>query len=100
MTYDFDGKRILVTGATSGIGAELARACAQRGAIVGICGRRGDRLDVVLAELQESSPNSRAWTIDLSEIDAINGFAQSVLAQFGGLDVLITTPVSQNAEPR
>ncbi len=89
MTYDFSDKRILVTGATSGIGAELARACAARGATVGVCGRRSERLDALLVELHATSPGSRAWTIDLSEIEGINNFAQSVLTEFGGIDVLI-----------
>ena len=40
MAYDFTGKRALVTGASSGIGAELAVRLASRGATVGICARR------------------------------------------------------------
>lgn len=87
--YDLTGKRVLVTGATSGIGAELARACAQRGATVGICGRRADRLEAVLAELVAHSPTSRGWVIDLAELDGIEAFARRVLDGLGGIDVLI-----------
>ena len=88
-TNDLTGKKILVTGASSGIGAELARAAAERGATVGICARRGDRLEAVLDDIQQHSPNSRAWTIDLADLDALDGFAADVLAEFGGLDVLV-----------
>ncbi len=89
MTYDFGGKRILITGATSGIGAELAVACARRGATVGICGRRAERLQSVLDELHQHSSVSRSWTIDLADLDGVAPFAQDVLDAFGGLDVLI-----------
>ncbi len=89
MGYDFAGKRVLVTGASSGIGAALAQGFAMRGAVVGICARRPDRLAAVLDGLQQHSPNSRSYTIDLADLDAIDGFAASVVADLGGLDVLV-----------
>jgi short-subunit dehydrogenase len=89
MTYDFSGKRVLVTGASSGIGEALARGFAARGATVGICARRADRLETVVKELQQQSPASRSWTIDLADLDAIDGFAATVAAELGGLDVLV-----------
>ena len=88
-TYDLAGKRVLITGAGTGLGAELARACAQRGAVVGICGRRVDRLEGVLTELHEHSPASRSWSIDLADLPRVSGFAANVIDAFGGLDVLI-----------
>ena len=89
MAYDFSGKRVLVTGASSGIGEALAKGFAARGATVGICARREDRLATVVKELQRSAPDSKAWPIDLADLDAIDGFAARVLAELGGLDVLV-----------
>jgi NAD(P)-dependent dehydrogenase (short-subunit alcohol dehydrogenase family) len=89
MAYDFKGKRVLVTGASAGIGKALALAFAERGATVGICARRSDRLAEVVAELQAHSPESRSWTIDLADLDAIEGFAARVLDDLGGIDVLV-----------
>jgi NAD(P)-dependent dehydrogenase (short-subunit alcohol dehydrogenase family) len=89
MTYDFHGKRVLVTGASTGIGAALAEGFAARGAVVGICARRADRLAEVLGRLQEHSPESRSWTIDLADLDGIDSFAARVIEELGGVDVLV-----------
>ncbi len=53
---DLDGARVLVTGASSGIGAALAPMLAGRGARVGIVARRADRLASVLAECEQAGP--------------------------------------------
>lgn len=83
------GRRVLVTGASSGIGAALARELAEQGAIVGMCARRTALLDKVLSDCQNLVPECQAWTIDLSEIDALDGFAARVEHELGGIDTLI-----------
>ena len=75
MTYSIEGKKVLVTGASTGIGAALAEGFAARGATVGICARRADRLAEVLERIQAHSPDSRSWTIDLADLDGIEAFA-------------------------
>jgi NAD(P)-dependent dehydrogenase (short-subunit alcohol dehydrogenase family) len=82
-------KRVLVTGASSGLGAALAVGLAERGAIVGLCARRPDRLHEVLDQVRQSSPDSRAWTVDLADLDGIDRFADRVVDELGGLDVLV-----------
>ena len=89
MSYSIEGKHVLVTGASSGIGAALAAGFAQRGAVVGICARRADRLAETLARVREHSPHSQAWTVDLAELDAIAAFAAEVERDLGGVDVLV-----------
>ena len=89
MTYDLSGKHVLVTGGSAGIGAALAEGFAKRGATVGICGRRQDRLDAVLARCREHAPASRAWKIDLSHLDELEGFAKLASDELGGVDVLV-----------
>ena len=89
MTYSLADKHVLVTGASSGIGAALAEGFARRGATVGICARRADRLDAVLGRLREHAPASRAWTVDLADLDGIEGFAARADEELGGVDVLV-----------
>jgi len=89
MTYDLKGKNVLVTGASAGIGAALAEAFAARGATVGICARRADRLADVLARCRAHAPESRSWTVDLADLGALPAFARQVSDEMGGVDVLV-----------
>ena len=84
-----DGSRVLVTGASSGIGAELAPMLAARGATVGLVARRADRLEAVLARCREHSPDSRMWVADLGDLAAAETVAREADEAFGGLDVLV-----------
>ena len=76
---------VLVTGASSGIGAATAIAFARRGATVGICARREDRLTEVLADL----PGGKMWVVDLADLEGIDEFAATADAELGGVDVLV-----------
>lgn len=89
MAYDLAGKRVLVTGGSSGIGAALAEAFAAAGATVDICARREDRLREVLARCREHAPESHMWVQDLSRLDEIEGFARTVEKALGPVDVLV-----------
>ena len=89
MGFDASGKRVLVTGASSGIGAALAEGFAGAGATVGICARREDRLAEVLGRCQAASPGSRRWVVDLSDPAAVDRLAADVVDELGGVDVLV-----------
>jgi NAD(P)-dependent dehydrogenase (short-subunit alcohol dehydrogenase family) len=86
---DVTGQRVLVTGASSGIGAGLAEEFARRGAVVGICARRQERLDEVLERCRVHSPESRRWVCDLSDPAVVDGLASSALEELGGVDILV-----------
>ncbi len=89
MRAELKGKRVLVTGASSGIGAAIARELASAGAVVGLCARRTALLDEVLSDCRASSPDSMAWTVDLADLGAVDGFAHRVERELGGVDVLV-----------
>jgi short-subunit dehydrogenase len=84
-----DGSKIVVTGASSGIGEALAPMLAKRGATVGIVARREARLKATLALCREYSPDSQMWVVDLSDIDAALGLVDEAWAELGGIDCLI-----------
>lgn len=86
---DLTGQRVLVTGASSGIGAGMAEEFARRGAVVGICARRKDRLQEVLARCQAHSPTSRMWVTDMTDAGAVGSLAASALEELGGVDILV-----------
>jgi short-subunit dehydrogenase len=71
----------LVTGASSGIGAALARAMTARGDTVGILGRREDKLAAV--------PAARRWILDLADLDAAEKWAIEAWDELGPIDVLV-----------
>ena len=89
MGFDATGQRVLVTGASSGIGAALAEAFAAAGATVGICARREDRLLEVLGRCRAHAPASRHWVVDLADPAAVDRLATDVLADIGGVDILV-----------
>lgn len=89
MAYEVSGRRVLVTGASSGIGAGLAEGLAKAGAVVGICARREDRLAEVLERCREHSPESRMWAVDLADMDAVDRLAEQALDELGRIDVLV-----------
>jgi 3-oxoacyl-[acyl-carrier protein] reductase len=81
---DFNGKRVLVIGGSSGIGNGIAQAFRARGAEVQVCGTRADAADYSAAEGSELEGLDYAQ-LDISDPGAIEAFVPS----FGRLDVLV-----------
>jgi short-subunit dehydrogenase len=94
-----DGAKVLVTGASSGIGAALAPILAKRGAIVGIVARRKDRLRDVLARCRAHEPDCRMWTADLGDLERAEQVALEAWDTFGGLDALVNNAAIPKRTP-
>jgi short-subunit dehydrogenase len=82
-------RTVLVTGASSGIGAALARHLAAKGVTVGLVARREDRLAAVLEECREHAPESRMWVVDVGERAAAAALVDAAWDAWGRIDVLV-----------
>jgi NAD(P)-dependent dehydrogenase (short-subunit alcohol dehydrogenase family) len=89
MDEHLNGRKVLVTGASSGIGAAAAVLFAQAGATVGLVARRADRLDEVLAQCREHAPDSQRWVADLSDLATAAQVADDAWSALGGLDAVV-----------
>lgn len=82
-------KRILITGATSGIGRSLALKLAAQGAQLALCGRSADKMESLMAELSAYGTQHVAQTFSVTEEQAIIDFVQTANREMGGIDILI-----------
>ena len=83
------GKRVLITGASSGIGEAGAEAFAAEGAEVILVARRADLLDDLAGRIAEAGGTASALPCDLSDLDAVDTLAETVEHRFGGVDILV-----------
>jgi uncharacterized protein len=86
-----DGGTVLITGASSGIGLELARQLAPRTRSLVVAARGAERLEGLKDELAARHPDLvvRPEACDLSDPEAVDGLAGRLLEDFGAVDVLI-----------
>jgi NAD(P)-dependent dehydrogenase (short-subunit alcohol dehydrogenase family) len=83
-----DSLRVFITGASSGIGAALARAYAARGATLGLLGRRGAALQALAATLPG---HHHVYTVDVTDRAALAAAAADFIARAGGADIVIAS---------
>lgn len=83
-----NGKVVIVTGASSGIGAEAARLFALEGCRVVICARRLDRLEELAGEIRASGGEALPVAMDVSQPEQIDAMVQNALAAFSRIDIL------------
>ncbi len=86
---DVAGKRILLTGASSGIGEAAAEKFAAKGATVIAVARRQELLDDLVGRITAKGGDARAHAVDLSDMDAIDELVATVERDLGGVDILI-----------
>jgi NAD(P)-dependent dehydrogenase (short-subunit alcohol dehydrogenase family) len=83
------GKRVLITGASSGIGEAGAERFAREGAEVIAVARRADLLEALSERIGKAGGTASPIPCDLSDLDAVDELADTVATRFGGVDILV-----------
>jgi NADP-dependent 3-hydroxy acid dehydrogenase YdfG len=86
---NIQGKVILITGASSGIGEGTARILAERGARVVLGARRTDRLEKLAGEINAKGGSARFRALDVTSLEDMEAFVAFAEKEFGRVDVLI-----------
>jgi NAD(P)-dependent dehydrogenase (short-subunit alcohol dehydrogenase family) len=91
MSYDIDlsGRVALVTGASSGLGAQFARVLARAGAGVALAGRRIERLKTLRAEIEADGGDAHVVPLDVTDHDAIKSAVAHAETEVGTIDILV-----------
>ncbi|HEX9401975.1 MAG TPA: SDR family oxidoreductase [Anaeromyxobacter sp.] len=85
----FEGKSVVVTGASAGIGRAIARAFGKARARVGLIARTGDALENAASEIQAAGGEALVLPLDLADAAAVDRAADEVARRFGGIDVWV-----------
>lgn len=86
---NIEGKVIVITGASSGIGAAVAKRLAAEGAVVALAARREDRLKTVCAEISAGGGKALYHVTDVTVRDQVVAMVNAVAEKYGRLDVII-----------
>ncbi|WP_066342893.1 SDR family oxidoreductase [Azohydromonas lata] len=89
MHIDLSNKRVIVTGASRGIGRAIARAFAAEGARVAICARTEADVAAAGEELGHQAQAVIARAVDVTDTEGVRRFVDEVASQWGGVDVLV-----------
>jgi len=93
-----EGRVALVTGAGRGIGAGIARACAEAGAHVAVVDRDESSVHEVASTLRDAGGDVEAFTCDVSERDQVRNTIDQVVERFGSLTALVNNAQALRAE--
>jgi NAD(P)-dependent dehydrogenase (short-subunit alcohol dehydrogenase family) len=97
--FQLDGRVALVTGASRGLGLQLAEALGEMGCKLAICARKADELDAAKARLERLGCEVLAVAADLQQLDRIPALVDAVLGRFGVIDILVNNAGATWAAP-
>lgn len=83
------GKVVLITGASSGIGAGLSHRLARAGATVLLVARSLEKLHDIVEDIQADGGRAHAYRCDLADLDSCDRLCEQAIAEHGGVDILV-----------
>jgi NADP-dependent 3-hydroxy acid dehydrogenase YdfG len=89
MGTNIDGKVVVITGASSGIGESTAKLLARGGAKVVLGARRRDRIDALAKEISASGGKAVGFTVDVAKRAEVEAFVEGAVETFGRIDVIV-----------
>lgn len=87
--FALNGRVVVVTGASEGIGRDIALGLAQAGADIIVCSRREEKLREVKIEIEKTGRRADLFVLDVSNVAHIEGLKSFILDRFGKVDVLV-----------
>jgi NADP-dependent 3-hydroxy acid dehydrogenase YdfG len=88
MSKNIEGKVVVITGASSGLGESTARYLAKLGATVVLGARRKDRLDAIVKDIQANGGKALAVEVDVTKRAEVEGLVKKAIDTYGKIDVL------------
>jgi len=86
---NFEGKVVVITGASSGLGEATARYLSARGATVVLGARRADRIESIASELTAKGAKALALVTDVTQCDQVQQLVDAAVKRYGRIDVML-----------
>ena len=87
--FDYKGRVVVITGASSGLGMQMAKGFAHKGATLVLMARRLDRLEAFAKELENMGIDAYPVKCDVTSVTEVNAAAKAVEEKYGKVDVLV-----------
>jgi NAD(P)-dependent dehydrogenase (short-subunit alcohol dehydrogenase family) len=84
-----EGQHVLITGASSGVGRELALLCAELGAVPLLVARRGPELDEVVEQIRDRGGRAARYVADIADLEACDEVVAQILGEHDHVDILV-----------
>lgn len=89
MSTQLKGKRVIITGAGSGIGKAIARAYAEAGALIAVCDVNDESVQITAKEIEIIGAKAIPYKIDVSDFKAVHETVEKIIQDFGTIEILI-----------
>lgn len=97
--FDYTGRVVMITGASSGLGVQMARGFAKQGADIVITARRMEKLEQVAEELRQLGVKALPIQCDVTSTEQVDAAVEQAIQEFGKIDVLVNNAGSSKANP-